>query len=98
MHETERRARTLTDEDIDALMRRLDAAWARQMETLGYDVSTPKARELIRKDHEFARDLRVGAARAKVAAWGAAIGTFVTGALYLFWVTLKTALSAKGAG
>jgi hypothetical protein len=95
---TERRARTLTDDDIDELMRRIDLAFARQMEAIGYDVTTPKAREQIRKDHEFARDLRLGTARAKVAAWGAAISTFVGGALYMLWLTLRTALNAKGAG
>lgn len=94
----ERRARTLTDDDIDELMRRIDVAFVRQMETIGYDVSTPKAREQIRKDHEFGRDLRVGTGRAKVAAAGAAISTFVGGALYMLWLTLRTAMSVKGAG
>jgi hypothetical protein len=95
---TEHRARTLTDEDIDELMRRLDRAWVRQAEAIGYDVTTPESRAAIHADHTWTRDFRIGSARAKVTAWGAAITTFIGASLYMLWLTLKTALSAKGAG
>lgn len=94
----ERRARTLTDEDIASLMARIDESWLKHCEVLGYDVSTPTARAEIHADHSFLRNMRVGTARAKIAAWGAGISTFVGAALYMFWLTIKTALSAKGAG
>ena len=94
---TERRNRVLTDDDIAELMRRMDESWRRHCELIGYDVSTPETRAEIHADHMFVRNMRNGAMRAKVAGWGAAITTFVGGALYMLWLTLKTALTAKGA-
>lgn len=97
-----RRERNLTEEDIAELLRRMDEAdearWASRMETIGLDVTTPASRKAIADNNSFVTDFRTGAARAKMAAWGAGISTFVGASLYMLWLTLKTALTAKGAG
>lgn len=93
----DRRGRQLTDADIDELMRRLDAAWQQNAENIGYDITTPLARSEIREDHAYVRSLRLGTARAKIAAWGAGISVFVGTALWLFWEALVRAVTRGGA-
>ena len=98
-------SRTLTDDDIGELMRRLDEAeearWKRQMESIGYDVSTPRARAEIHDDHGFVRDLRKGTGKAKMMAF-AMMTVFVLGGLGHalvsgIWDTFQTAMKGHGA-
>lgn len=64
----ERRRSALSDEDMDRIGDAFDKRLNNLFEVIGYDTSTPNAREEIRKDHGFVREAR----RAK----GRVIGAF----------------------
>ena len=87
------RRKSLTLEEVDVIVTRM---LDRVFENIGYDVSTAETRAAIRDDHSFIRNIREGTARARIVAWGAGITTFITAALYMFWITIKAALTAKG--
>lgn len=65
---SEHKAGTLTDADINRLLHAIDQSFSRQMEAIGYDVSTPESRASIHADHDFVRDLRKGTSKAKMTA------------------------------
>lgn len=101
---SERRERVLTDEDIAELLRRIDAAenarWIRQMETIGYDVSTPDARAAILDDHKWVRDWRTGSSKAKLIAMMMFMTAVLGGVGKIFWDGavgwIKAIASVKG--
>lgn len=89
--------RVLTDEDIDELMRRLDKTWERHMETIGYDVSSPKARAEIHADHAWVRDWRTGSTKARMVAVLMLWTTILGGAGTAFWMGISAAVRAMAA-
>jgi trimethylamine:corrinoid methyltransferase-like protein len=62
---TERRAGVLTEHDFE----RIGEEFAKQLETIGYDVSTPESRAAIVKDHAYVRSWRLGIEKTKLAGW-----------------------------
>ena len=86
----ERRAATLSDNDIARIEAAFDRRQNALFEMIGYDTSSPESRSAIRKDHEFVRGVR----RAK----GKIVTAFLSGvggsvALW-FW----NAFNGKGHG
>ena len=104
--EPDRRDRVLTDADIGELLRRMDEAeesrWRKQMESIGYDVSTPKARAAILADHAWVRDWRTGSTRVKLVAMMMFMTAVLGGIGKLFWDGaanwLRAITAAKGLG
>lgn len=104
--ESERRDRVLTDADIAELLRRIDEAedrrWQRQMESIGYDVTSQESRAQILADHNWVRDWRTGSTRAKMVAMMMLLTAILGGVGKIFWdgaaSWLKTIANAKGAG
>lgn len=80
----------LSDYELEAVADRLWEKFSARFENIGYDLSTPTARDQIRKDHEWVREWRTGANKAKAAAVGAGITAFVGGGLWLMWSALKS--------
>jgi deoxyxylulose-5-phosphate synthase len=84
---TDHRKSILSDGDIQ----RIEAAFDKRIDTLfemiGYDTSTPKSGEEIRKDHEFVRDAR----HAKAAVITAILTSVGSGLAWLLYMGAKAA-------
>lgn len=93
LQHTERRDATISDHELELLTERLlEKFMFRILENIGYDVTTAESRAFIREDHQWVRDWRTGAAKAKSAAAGAGVAAFVSGGVYLMWLAFKAAV------
>lgn len=96
----------LTDADIVRLLNAIDAAeearHVARMEQIGFDVTTPKAREAIRKNQEFLSNWRSGSTRAQVIGMMMLLTALLGGVGKIFWDGATSWLSAlarvKGGG
>ena len=91
------RAGGLSEHEIDALGDRLWARFERRFEALGWDMSSPEARDRIRDNNKWVDSWRSSAERAKTAATHAGILAFVSGLVILLWQAFKSAI-VKGGG
>jgi hypothetical protein len=81
----ERRKSVLAEGDIQRIEAAFDKRMGTMFEMIGYDISTPKSREEIRKDHEFVRDAR----KAKAAVITAVLTSVGSGLAWLLYMGAK---------
>ncbi len=94
----EQRKRTLTEDDINELLRRIDAAeitrWQQRTESIGYDVSTQESRAAIREDHLWVRGMRTGSSKVLKAGFGALGLAALIGFGHFIWDVFSIGMGA----
>ena len=89
----EHRSGGLNDHELESVADRIWERMERRFENLGWDMSTPAARDRIRDNNRWVNEWRTSADRAKSVAANAGILAFVSGLLVLIWQAFKIAVA-----